>query len=86
MDYMAQNGGATDGHKLVKWSPPYRGGRVDDPVFDLVDLEKDGPGGPHRRASRTGVSCGPARTRWRAGHRRSSATSSASVCWGFQAT
>jgi hypothetical protein len=22
MDYMAQNGDATDGRKLVKWSPP----------------------------------------------------------------
>jgi hypothetical protein len=45
MDYMAQNGDATDGRKLVKWSPPYRGERVDYPVFDLVDLEKDGPVG-----------------------------------------
>jgi enoyl-CoA hydratase/carnithine racemase len=29
--------------KLVKWSPPYRGENVEQPVFDLIDLEKDGP-------------------------------------------
>jgi len=29
--------------KIVKWSPPYRGENVERPVFDLVDLEKDGP-------------------------------------------
>lgn len=28
--------------KIVKWSPPYRGENVERPVFDLVDLEKDG--------------------------------------------
>jgi enoyl-CoA hydratase len=49
MDYLAQDGAAsaaaTDGRKLVKWSPPYRGENVERPVFDLVDLEKDGPVG-----------------------------------------
>lgn len=28
--------------KIVKWSPPYRGEKVERPIFDLVDLEKDG--------------------------------------------
>lgn len=27
----------------MKWSPPYRGESVEQPVFDLVDLEKEGP-------------------------------------------
>ncbi|MCW1384679.1 enoyl-CoA hydratase-related protein [Novosphingobium sp. KCTC 2891] len=29
--------------RIVKWSPPYRGENVERPVFDLVDIERDGP-------------------------------------------
>ena len=32
-------------HRMVKWSPPYRRENVEQPEFDLVDIERDGPVG-----------------------------------------
>ena len=33
----------TDPHRMVKWSPPYRRENVEQPEFDLIDIEIDGP-------------------------------------------
>jgi enoyl-CoA hydratase len=30
-------------HRMVKWSPPYRREHVEQPQFDLVHIERDGP-------------------------------------------
>ena len=30
-------------HRMVKWSPPYRRETVDEPEFDLIEIERDGP-------------------------------------------
>ena len=30
-------------HRVVKWSPPYRRENVEQPVFDLIEIEIDGP-------------------------------------------
>ncbi len=30
-------------HRMVKWSPPYRREHVEQPEFDLVEIERDGP-------------------------------------------
>ena len=30
-------------HRMVKWSPPYRRETVEEPEFDLVEIERDGP-------------------------------------------
>ena len=32
-------------HRMVKWSPPYRRENVEQPEFDLVEIERDGPVG-----------------------------------------
>ena len=32
-------------HRMVKWSPPYRRETVEQPDFDLVEIERDGPVG-----------------------------------------
>jgi enoyl-CoA hydratase/carnithine racemase len=33
----------TTPHRMVKWSPPYRRETVEQPDFDLVEIERDGP-------------------------------------------
>jgi enoyl-CoA hydratase len=33
----------TEAHRMVKWSPPYRRENVEQPEFDLIDIEIDGP-------------------------------------------
>ena len=30
-------------HRMVKWSPPYRREEVEEPEFDLIEIERDGP-------------------------------------------
>jgi enoyl-CoA hydratase len=32
-------------HRMVKWSPPYRRENVEEPDFDLIEIERDGPVG-----------------------------------------
>jgi enoyl-CoA hydratase len=33
----------TTPHRIVKWSPPYRRENVEEPEFDLIEIERDGP-------------------------------------------
>jgi len=33
----------TTPHRMVKWSPPYRREHVEEPEFDLIEIELDGP-------------------------------------------
>jgi enoyl-CoA hydratase len=30
-------------HRMIKWSPPYRREHVEEPEFDLIEIERDGP-------------------------------------------
>ena len=37
------DGSRTPPHRMVKWSPPYRREEVEQPEFDLIEIECDGP-------------------------------------------
>ncbi len=38
----AQPAAPSDPHRMVKWSPPYRREHVEEPTFDLIEIERDG--------------------------------------------
>ena len=42
---MPSNEEKSSPHRMVKWSPPYRRENVEQPEFDLVEIERDGPVG-----------------------------------------
>ena len=40
---MSSNEEKSPPHRMVKWSPPYRRENVEQPEFDLIEVERDGP-------------------------------------------